>query len=178
MLFRSNNPFAELISFRLTPAAGKADVATRIRLRESQNVVAAAVFNDGSVYAVRRKIVVTSGGCGVEGTGEASAVPPKPEPKIRIARQGALYEVKTLVTHEMETGLRKDKSGTPIPRQILRGFVCKIAGKLVFEATFHPGTSANPFLAFHARPEAGGAFEFVWTEDSGRTIVERREVKG
>ncbi|MSO92778.1 MAG: thiosulfate oxidation carrier complex protein SoxZ [Rhodospirillales bacterium] len=172
-----NNPFPQLVSFRLTPGAGKAEVQTRIRLRESQNVVAAAVLSDGSVHAVKRKIVVTAGGCGIEGVGEASA-PANPAPKIRVARQGTLYEVKTLVSHEMETGLRHDKSGNPIPRRILKSFVCKVGGQSIFEATLHPGVAANPFLAFHARPEAGQAFEFVWTEDSGRTIVERREVKG
>jgi sulfur-oxidizing protein SoxY len=172
-----NNPFPEIASFRLTPGAGKAEVQTRIRLRESQSVIAAAVFNDGQVHVVKRKIVVTAGGCGIEGVGEASP-PQSPEPKIRIARQGALFEVKTLITHDMETGLRKDKSGQPIPRHILKSFVCAVAGRPVFEATLHPGVSANPFLAFYARPEAGHAFEFTWTEESGRTIVEKREAKG
>lgn len=172
-----NNPFPEIVSFRLTPGAGKAEVQTRIRLRETQSVLAAVVFNDGSVHAVKRNVVVTAGGCGIEGVGEVTP-PQNPEPKIRVARQGALFEVKTLVTHDMETGLRTDKNGQTIPRHILKSFVCKVGGQPVFEAALHPGIAANPFLAFHARPEAGRAFEFIWTDDSGRTIVEKRDVKG
>jgi len=58
------NPNPEVISFNLTPASGKAQVSTRIRLGKTQNIQAAAVMNDGSVYLTRQKIKVTIGGCG------------------------------------------------------------------------------------------------------------------
>ena len=58
------NPNPEVVSFNLTPAVGKAEISTRMRLGKTQNVVAAAVMNDGSVYKVSRLIKVTIGGCG------------------------------------------------------------------------------------------------------------------
>lgn len=57
------NPSPEAISFHLTPT-GKADVNTRIRLGKTQNVVAVAVMNDGSVLTNKKEVKVTIGGCG------------------------------------------------------------------------------------------------------------------
>lgn len=58
------NPNPEVISFNLTPATGKAEVATRMRLGKTQNVVVAAVMNDGSVHTNLKSVKVTIGGCG------------------------------------------------------------------------------------------------------------------
>ena len=58
------NPNPEVVTFNLTPGVGKATISTRMRLGKTQNVVAAAVMNDGSVYKVSRFIKVTIGGCG------------------------------------------------------------------------------------------------------------------
>jgi len=58
------NPTPNVISFNLTAASGKAAVSTRVRLGKTQNIQAAAVMNDGSVYLTKQKIKVTIGGCG------------------------------------------------------------------------------------------------------------------
>jgi sulfur-oxidizing protein SoxY len=58
------NPNPDLISFNLTPAAGKAEISTRVRLGKTQSIQAAAVMSDGSVYLTKQKIKVTIGGCG------------------------------------------------------------------------------------------------------------------
>ncbi len=58
------NPRPEVVSFNLTPAVGKAEISPRMRLSKTQNVVAVAVMNDGSVYTVSRFVKVTIGGCG------------------------------------------------------------------------------------------------------------------
>ena len=57
------------------------------------------------------------------------------KPRIKIpdsAKTGEIIEVKTLITHVMETGNRKDKDGQPIRRNIINTFVAKFAGKEVF----------------------------------------------
>ncbi len=59
-----NNPNPEVASFHLTPASGKAEVSTRMRLAKTQNVIAVAVMSDGSVHRISRKVKVTIGGCG------------------------------------------------------------------------------------------------------------------
>jgi sulfur-oxidizing protein SoxY len=58
------NPNPEVASFHLTPSSGKAEISTRMRLGKTQNVVAVAVMNDGSVHRVSRLVKVTIGGCG------------------------------------------------------------------------------------------------------------------
>lgn len=58
------NPSPDMCSFHLTPECGKAEVQTRIRLGKTQNIVAAAVMSDGSVYMAKQQVKVTIGGCG------------------------------------------------------------------------------------------------------------------
>lgn len=57
------NPRPEVVTFRFTPASGRAGAETRIRLAESQEVVAVARMADGSVFLGRRAVRVTVGGC-------------------------------------------------------------------------------------------------------------------
>jgi len=95
-------------------------------------------------------------------------------PRIKLpetAKVGEVIEVKTLITHVMETGNRHDKTGKPIPRDIINSFVAKFDGKEVFRAEFGPGISANPYLAFHMRVPGPGDFELTWTDDHGVTTV-------
>jgi sulfur-oxidizing protein SoxZ len=99
------------------------------------------------------------------------------KPRIKLpasAKVGEVIEIKTLVSHVMETGQRKDADGKIIPRHIINGFTAKFAGTQVFAADLHPGVSANPYLAFYMRVPGPGEFEFTWTEDGGNTIVDRQ----
>jgi sulfur-oxidizing protein SoxY len=58
------NPQAEIASFDLTPAMGQAHVEFRIRLAQTQNVVAVAQMSDGTTFMATKPIKVTIGGCG------------------------------------------------------------------------------------------------------------------
>lgn len=58
------NPVATTASFRFTVRSGRAEIATRIRLARSQNVVAIAEMSDGKLYLSKSLIKVTVGGCG------------------------------------------------------------------------------------------------------------------
>jgi sulfur-oxidizing protein SoxZ len=97
-----------------------------------------------------------------------------PKPRVKApdkAKKGEMVEVKTLITHQMETGLRKDKEGKPIPRMIINKFVAKFNGKEVFQADLHPSVSANPYLAFFMTAQESGTFDFAWTDDAGKTVT-------
>lgn len=97
------------------------------------------------------------------------------KPRIKIpetAKPGEVIEVRTLVTHVMETGNRKDRAGNAIPRDIINTFVATFGGQEVFRAELGPGISANPFIAFPLRVPGPGVFEFSWTDDQGETLVE------
>ena len=59
------------------------------------------------------------------------------------ARRGEIIEIKTLISHPMETGYRRTQLGTPIPRDIIRSFVCTYNGTEVFRAELHPASGQN-----------------------------------
>ena len=96
-------------------------------------------------------------------------------PRIKLpetAKAGDVIEVKTLVTHVMETGNRKDKDGHPIPRQIINAFTVNYAGRQVFRADLNSGVSANPYISFFVRVTGPGSFEFTWIDDAGERFIE------
>ncbi len=92
------------------------------------------------------------------------------QPRIRVpqsAKKGEVVEIRTLLTHPMESGQRRDADGKPIPRKIINRFTCRYNGKLVFDAKLEPGIAANPTLNFFIRCTASGKLEFAWTDDDG-----------
>ncbi len=92
------------------------------------------------------------------------------KPRVRVpkkAAKGEIIEIKTLISHIMETGRRKGKDGKLIPRQIINKFEATFNGKPVFTADMHPAISANPYLAFFAKVDESGEFAFKWTDDDG-----------
>jgi sulfur-oxidizing protein SoxZ len=95
--------------------------------------------------------------------------------RIRLpatAKKGEAIEIKTLVTHVMETGQRRNAQGQLVPRKILNKFVCTYNGQEVFKADLAPAISANPYLAFFITATESGMLDFVWTDDDGSMIKE------
>jgi sulfur-oxidizing protein SoxY len=60
----AKNPDPEIISFKFTPMSGRASASTRMRLAETQNVIAVAEMSDGSTIMTQKEVKVTIGGCG------------------------------------------------------------------------------------------------------------------
>jgi sulfur-oxidizing protein SoxY len=58
------NPNPNVASFHFTSASGKAQVSTRIRMLKTQNIIAVAEMNDGTLYRTVKNVKVTIGGCG------------------------------------------------------------------------------------------------------------------
>jgi len=93
-----------------------------------------------------------------------------PTPRVLLpsaAAKGEIFPVKTIISHQMETGLRHDAQGRVIPRKIINKFVCRYGGQVVFSADLHEAISANPFIEFHLRATESGQLEFIWEEDGG-----------
>ena len=83
------------------------------------------------------------------------------------ARKGDVIEIKTLMSHIMETGYRRTTSGKVIPRDIITSFTCRFEGEEIFRADFFPATAANPFLSFYTTATKSGKFDFEWIGDNG-----------
>ena len=99
------------------------------------------------------------------------------KPRLKVpkeAKKGDVVEIKTLLSHVMETGQRKDAAGNIIPRKIINKFTCEFNGKPVFSADLEPAIAANPYLQFTAKVDESGTFKFTWTDDDG-TITTAEE---
>ena len=88
----------------------------------------------------------------------------------KSVKKGEVFQVKTLISHKMETGLRKNKkTGKKIPRKIINKFVCNYGGKDVFVSDWLPAIAANPYMAFYVKASKSGPMTFTWTDDDGST---------
>ena len=83
------------------------------------------------------------------------------------AKRGEIIEIKTLISHSMETGFRPDNTGRLLPRDIITDFVCKYNGEEIFRAQLFPAIAANPFVAFSTVATENGTLTFEWTGDNG-----------
>jgi sulfur-oxidizing protein SoxZ len=100
-------------------------------------------------------------------------------PRVRVPRQakkGEAIEIKTLLSHSMETGHRRDVQGQLIPRHIIHTFVCTYNGKEVFRADWHPAVAANPYLAFYTVATESGRLRFEWIDDDGTVYSTEAEI--
>ena len=99
------------------------------------------------------------------------------KPRLRVpseAKKGEIIQIKTLMSHPMETGFRKDEAGKPIPREIINKFVCTFNSREVFRADLEPAISAKPYFEFTLKVEESGTFAFAWVDDNGTvTTVEQ-----
>jgi sulfur-oxidizing protein SoxZ len=94
----------------------------------------------------------------------------------KTVAKGEVFQVKTLISHKMETGLRKDKAGEKIPRMIINSFVCKYNGEQVFACDWHPSISANPYTAFYLKASKSGTLDFIWTDDEGSVFEKSADI--
>jgi sulfur-oxidizing protein SoxZ len=101
------------------------------------------------------------------------------KPRIKApasAKKGEVVEIKTLISHPMESGQRKDKDGNVIPRKIVNAFSCKYNGTQVFAAKLDPAISANPYLSFFVKASDSGTLDFAWTDDDGSVYTAQHKI--
>src|SRR3981189_2944200 len=85
----------------------------------------------------------------------------------KTAKHGEIIEIKTLMSHIMETGYRHTATGAIVPRDIITGFICRYNGAEIFRADLFPAIAANPFISFFTTATESGKFEFEWIGDNG-----------
>ena len=90
------------------------------------------------------------------------------KPRLRIpttAKKGEVVEIKTLITHPMESGQRKGDDGKLVPRMIVNALNVTYNGKPVVNIKMEPAVAANPYMSFFLRVEESGTLKFTWTDD-------------
>lgn len=102
------------------------------------------------------------------------------KPRVRVpktATAGDVIKLKTLISHTMESGQRKDKEGNIIPRSIINRFTCEFNGEPVIEVKLEPAISTNPYFQFEAIVPESGEFKFTWYDDDGSVYEETKSIK-
>ena len=102
----------------------------------------------------------------------------KPRVKVpRSADAGEVVTIKTLISHKMESGQRKDSDGNTIPRSIIHRFKCDYNGENVIDVEMHPAISTNPYFEFEAKIPEAGEMKFTWYDDDGSVYEESKSVE-
>ncbi|MDD9727834.1 thiosulfate oxidation carrier complex protein SoxZ [Roseovarius sp. SK2] len=101
------------------------------------------------------------------------------KPRVKVpskASAGDTITIKTLISHQMESGQRKDDDGNTIPRSIINRFVVDFNGENVIDVAMEPAISTNPFFEFEATVPETGDFKFTWYDDDGSVYEETKTV--
>jgi len=102
------------------------------------------------------------------------------KPRVKVpskAKAGEVVAIKTLISHPMESGQRKDDKGALIPREIINRFTCEFNGALVIDVTLEPAISTNPYIEFDAKVDASGEFKFTWYDDDGSVYTDAKSIE-
>lgn len=101
-------------------------------------------------------------------------------PRVKVpqaAKPGEIIQIRALISHQMESGQRRDGSGALIARKIINTFSCTFNGRLVFSCDIEPAISANPYFEFHAKVAESGVFNFVWADDDGSIYTDEQRIE-
>lgn len=91
-----------------------------------------------------------------------------PPIRIQARREGALAQVRILMPHPMETGLRRDERGQSVPAHHITEVSVSLGERLVFAARMSIAVSRDPLIQFRvAGAEAGDTLRVAWTDSRG-----------
>jgi sulfur-oxidizing protein SoxZ len=97
--------------------------------------------------------------------------------RIRAQAQGSGAMVRVLMSHEMETGQRKDSAGKTIPAWHITNVTAALNGKQVMSAEWGPAVAKNPFLQFSIKgAKAGDKVAVTWKDNKGETRTDEATV--
>ena len=97
--------------------------------------------------------------------------------RIRAQAQGDKAVVRVLMSHEMETGQRKDSAGKTIPAWHISEVTASHNGKPVMTAEWGPAVAKNPFLQFTIKgAKAGDKVTVTWKDNRGETRTDEATV--
>jgi sulfur-oxidizing protein SoxZ len=97
--------------------------------------------------------------------------------RIRAQASGDKATVRVLMSHEMETGQRKDAAGKTVPAWFIQEVSAALNGKTVMTAQWGPAVSKNPFLQFTVRgAKAGDKVSVTWKDNKGDTRTDEAAV--
>ena len=102
------------------------------------------------------------------------------KPRVKVPKKasaGDTITIKTLISHKMESGQRKDGDGNTIPRSIINRFTAEFNGQMVVDVTMEPAISTNPYFQFEATVPESGEFVFTWYDDDGDVYTTSKKIE-
>ena len=88
--------------------------------------------------------------------------------RIRATLQGDVADVRILIRHPMETGLRKDAKGDVVPAHFIQSVVATHNGKTVLDAQWSQAISRDPFIGLRIKgAKAGDRIGVTWIDNKG-----------
>lgn len=101
----------------------------------------------------------------------------KPRVKVpKTAAAGDTITIKTLISHKMESGQRKDGDGNVIPSSIIHRMTCDFNGQNVIDVDLLPAISTNPYFQFDSVVPEAGEFKFTWYDDDGSVYETSKKI--
>jgi len=97
--------------------------------------------------------------------------------RIRAVARDGMVNVKVLMSHEMETGQRKDASGKLVPPHFIQNVSATHQGRTVLQAQWGPAVSKNPFLEFNFKGgQKGDKIVVTWEDNKGEKRTDEATV--
>ena len=97
--------------------------------------------------------------------------------RIRVAERDGVVNVKVLMSHEMETGQRKDSTGKIVPAHFINKVTVTHQGKTVLSAQWGPAVAKNPFLEFNFKGgKKGDKVIVTWEDNKGETRTDETTI--
>jgi sulfur-oxidizing protein SoxZ len=88
--------------------------------------------------------------------------------KIRAAMKGDVCEIRVLMSHAMETGMRKDGEGKTIPAHFIQTLAVALNGTTIVSGQNGPAVSRNPVFGFKVKgAKAGDKVTVSWIDNKG-----------
>ena len=98
--------------------------------------------------------------------------------KIRAKTSGGVTTVKSLISHPMDSGQRKDSKGNIIPAYYVKEVMAEHNGNMVMSANWAGGISKNPYLSFKFKGGAPGEkVKISWVDSKGKSDSLEAEIK-
>ncbi|MEK7346387.1 MAG: thiosulfate oxidation carrier complex protein SoxZ [Pseudomonadota bacterium] len=97
--------------------------------------------------------------------------------RIRAQASGGKATVRVLMSHEMESGQRKDAAGKLVPAWFIQEVTATLNGKPVLSAEWGPAVSKNPFMQFAIKgAKSGDKVAVTWKDNKGDTRTDEATV--
>ncbi|MCW5719718.1 MAG: thiosulfate oxidation carrier complex protein SoxZ [Devosia sp.] len=168
-IYAERNPRPRIAKVFFTPACGQATFSTRVRIDSFQNITVVVKMASGEIFKGVRKVNVTYGAC--EQAIAYEQFPPGWSPSIKVSTPklvtaGEQIDIRTIINHPMETGLRHNQNGLLIPVRIIEWFRCYAGDDLIFSAKLEPAIAANPYFTFNMVIKETTELHFEWVDTS------------